>query len=300
MRNPVYLGEENYEDSKFYWSNIEHLDTVRALRRDKSGAVDVDGLSSRLITMALPRVLPILTHIFNFSLTFGVYPSAWKTSIICPVPKVSNPSELRDFRPISILCATSKILERVVAEQITGYLEEACIWDPYQSAYRKGHSTQTALIRVLDDIRRAADMRMVTVVVFFDFTKAFDYVNHSILIDKLRTLGFSCSALRWLCSHLHVRSQVVRDPITRLTSSERLIASGVPQGSVLGPLLFALYLSDFGSALSHCKYNFYADDLLIYLHSEPRCLTDAILKVDEDINGILKWVQYTGFKPRQN
>jgi len=130
---------------------------------------------------------------------------------------------------------------------------------------------------------------MVTIAVFFDFTKAFDYVNHTILIDKLRTLGFSCSALRWLCSYLHARSQVVRDPVTRLTSSERLIASGVPQGSVLGPLLFALYLSDFGSALSHCKYNFYADDLLIYLHSETRSLTDAILKVDEDINGILKW-----------
>jgi len=80
MHSPVYFEEKNYDHSKFYWGNIEHLDTVRALRRDKSGAVGVDGLSSRLITVALPCVLPILTHIFNFSLIFGIFPFTWKTS----------------------------------------------------------------------------------------------------------------------------------------------------------------------------------------------------------------------------
>lgn len=143
------------------------------------------------------------------------------------------------------------------------------------------HSTQTALVRVLDDVRQAADSRKVTISVFFDFTKAFDNVCHSILIDKLRNVGFSCTALRWICAYLDNKTQAVCDSISRDKSSKKTISAGVPQGSVLGPLLFILYLQDFKSVVNFCSYNFYADDLFIYIHTEPKHLNDAIGRINQ-------------------
>lgn len=181
----------------------------------------------------------------------------------------------------------SKALERLVAERITEHLETFDLLDPHQAAYRKGHSTQKALIKVMDHIRQAADHRRVTIAVLFDFTKAFDNVSHHILINKLSQLQFSFASLRWLCAYLHRRGQAERDAITGESSSERIVMRGVPQGSVLGPLLFTLYLSDFGGMLRHCKYNFYADDLMIYLHIEPGDLCNGILKVNKDITRVV-------------
>ncbi|XP_071572499.1 uncharacterized protein [Temnothorax nylanderi] len=229
-----HLGEEVYKDSKFYWKHIVPRDISKAFRMGRSEAVDRDGLPRSLVVRALPCILPALTHIFNFCLTYGVFPEVWKCANICPILKVKRPAELNDYRPISILCAMSKVLERIAADQIVSYLEDCDILDPFQSAYRRNFSTQTALIRVLDDVRMAADKRMITVAVFFDFTKAFDNVCHRLLIIKLRDLGFSCSALRWLCSYLTNREQAVRDPVTGRLSSDRSVRGGVPQGSVLG------------------------------------------------------------------
>ncbi|XP_024874329.1 uncharacterized protein LOC112456176 [Temnothorax curvispinosus] len=192
-----YLGEETYDDSKFYLA----------------------------------------------------YPILWKSAIIQPLPKVKSPSQLKDYRPISILCTVSKALEHIVAEQIKAYLDDHDLLDPHQAAYRKDHSTQTALIRILDDVKQAADARKVTIAIFFDFSKAFDNVNHYLLIEKLRNLGFSCSALRWMCSYLYDRSKVLR----------------------------------------YCKYNFYADDLCIYLHTELKYLAEAVQKVNQDISNIVAW-----------
>lgn len=284
-----YIGEEEYSDDKLYWKHIEPLHIVKALKDIKSNAAGEDGLSPVLLRIALPSVLPAITHIFNFCLDNGVYPTLWKKAIVSPIPKVKCPSELRDYRPISILCAISKSFERIVADQIKEYLESTDILDPYQFAYRRGHSTQAALVRVLDDVRQAADSRKVTVLVSFDFTKAFDNVCHKILIDKLRSVNFSCAALRWICAYLHNRRQAVRDPATGAKSSDATIPAGVPQGSVLGPLFFVLYLIGFISVLKYCKYNFYADDLAIYIHTEPRCLSDAINRINQDISRIVDW-----------
>ncbi|XP_071652781.1 uncharacterized protein [Temnothorax longispinosus] len=177
------LGEVAYSDQKFYWNNIEPGEIVRALQRSNSEATGRDELPRSLIVRALPCILPALTHIFNYCLSYGVYPSVWRSAVICPIPKVNHPCELHDYKPISILCAVSKALERIVADQITNFLEENDILDPFQSAYRKDFSTQTALIRILDDIRLAVDRRKVTIAVLFDFSKAFD--NPGLLADAI-------------------------------------------------------------------------------------------------------------------
>ncbi|XP_077270955.1 uncharacterized protein LOC143902128 [Temnothorax americanus] len=159
------LGEVAYSDQKFYWNNIEPGEIVGALQRSNSEVSGRDELPRSLIVRALPCILPALTHIFNYCLFYGVYPSV----------------------PISILCAVSKALERIVADQITNFLEENDILDPFQSAYRKDFSTQTALIRILDDIRLAADRRKVTIAVLFDFSKAFD--NPGLLADAIARIN---------------------------------------------------------------------------------------------------------------
>ncbi|XP_020297159.1 uncharacterized protein LOC109861772 [Pseudomyrmex gracilis] len=189
----VYLGEPSYEEFQFYWSNIESSNVRNAFSRITSKAVGDDGISLDLIGLVLQRTLLIITHIFDYSLTSGVFSAAWKSAIVCPIPKTRWPSELKHFRPISIINILSKMLEHVVAEQMMEYLESRKLLDSFQNAYRKNHSTQTALIRVLDDVRQAADMRKVTISVFFDFTKAFDNVIYNRLIEKLRLINFSSS-----------------------------------------------------------------------------------------------------------
>jgi len=207
----IYLDVEIYDDSKFYWNHIEPSQ-VKAITSNKSEAEGIDCITSKLIIMALPCLLTVVIHIFNFSLSYGTYPEIWKSAIICPLPKVKNLSHLSDYRPISILCSISKAFERIVANQIKEYLEVNDLFDPCQAAYRRGFSTQTALIKVMDDVRRAID-KMITVSIFFDFTKAFDNVSHHLLIEKLCHLGFSSSVLRWLCAYLVNRQQTVRDPV---------------------------------------------------------------------------------------
>lgn len=183
----------------------------------------------------------------------------------------------------------AKTLERIVSEQIKQYLDVNELLDPHQSTYRSGHSTQTCLIRTLNEIRGAADDRKITVSVFFDFSKAFDCVRHDILLEKLKHKGFSRNVLLWLKSYLTGRKMAVKDPINNIHSEFIDINVGVPQGSVLGPLLFALYIDDFGKVPKYCKYNFYAGDLQMYLHCNMKELNESIALMNKDIVDLKLW-----------
>ena len=280
---------DNFDDARFFFKHITPDIISKALNKIKSGAIGVDGISSRIIKVSLPCVGHIIEHIFNFSLTHGVVPRVWKSAAIVPLPKVRHPTMVQHYRPISILPVLSKVLERIVADQLIEFLTERKLFDPCQFAYKRNTSTQTCIIRMLDEIRHAVDQRMVTISIFFDFSKAFDRVQHEHLLVKLKNKGFSCSALRWMASYLSGRTQAVYDRFENITSSQVQIRSGVPQGSVLSPLLFTLYVSDIGSILQHCKYNFYADDLQIYLHCKPSDIDNGVSAVNEDIKSIVQW-----------
>jgi len=282
-------GGDEFDDSEFYWTYITPASIRRVISGIKTNATGNDGISLKILCLILPYILPVLENIFNYSLSHGVFPEVWKRAIVCPMPKVRAPTALQHYRPISILPVMSKILERIVCNQIKSYLEENNLFDPCQFAYREGHSTQTGIIRVLDEIRLAADKRKITVSVLFDLSKAFDRVDHSILLNKLKSKKFSNLALRWINSYLNNRLQATRDPVDRSMSSFVSVDVGVPQGSVLGPLLFVLYISDFQEVLSYCSYSFYADDLMVYLHCEPRALRDGIAYVNSDVCRIVTW-----------
>lgn len=184
----VQLEAADFDDGRFYFAHIDHADLRRVLRLTSVTSKGVDGISLAMIRRTLPCLEPVYIHLFNFSLLHGVFPDLWRSAIVHPVPKVPAPVGPSDYRPVSLLCSLSKVLEKVMAKQIGDFLEERGLFDPCQSAYRRGHSTQTALLRVTNDVRTAADGRMVTFLVLFDFSRAFDSVRHAPF--KIAEVGF--------------------------------------------------------------------------------------------------------------
>ena len=188
----------------------------------------------------------------------------------CVVPRLKkkslDPDELSSYRPISNLPFLSKTLERVVAAELNTYLTDSNLFSSLQSAYRRHHSVETALLRVGNDFLVALDNGNEVLLVLLDYTAAFDTVNHSILLHRLEhRFGISGTVLCWLKSYLNDRSQYVK--VDGFDSSSISLNYGVPQGSVLGPLLFTLYVSPIEDIIKHHSLDamFYADDTQIYI-----------------------------------
>ena len=173
---------------------------------------------------------------------------------------------LTKYRPISNLPFIAKIVEKVVFNQLSNFLNSSGLFDKFQSGFRPHHSTETALIRVLNDIRLNTDLCKVSVLVLLDLSAAFDTVDHSILLNRLETwAGLIGTVLEWFRSYLEEQSYFVT--IGSYESNRMAMTCGVPQGSVLGPLLFSLYMLPLGQVLqnSNVDYHSYADDTQIYI-----------------------------------
>jgi len=276
-------------DNKFYFKYVTPAEITNALFDVKSSAIGVDNLSVQFIKLCLPVILPILEYLFNYCLQNSCFPEVWKKANIKPIPKIKNPSICKDYRPVSILCVLAKVIEKLVYLQTVEFIEVHNILPKYQSGFRKGYSTTTALIKVIDDIRKSADKRLVNLLLLLDMSKAFDCVHHTLLIKKLRHINFSSSVVNWFQSYLHNRCirVFVNDNVK---SDWSALETGVPQGSVLGPLLFALYLFDMPEVLNYCKYHQYADDLQLYLEFDPTRYDDACTKVREDVLSIIEYM----------
>jgi hypothetical protein len=214
-----------------------------------------------LVLQSLDSLQGKLLNIINSAIVEGVYPTCWKKSKIVPTPKVKNPEFPHDLRPINILPLFEKIFEIVLHIQMTEYVDKNSILCNVQSGFRKSHSCETSVQSVLSKWRHDADSGNVTIAAFLDFKRAFETIDRKRLIVKLRKYGFGEESLNLIDNFLHERKQYVH--VNNLNSSDLDINIGVPQDSVLGPLLFILYINDLPVQLQCVLINIFADDSLI-------------------------------------
>ena len=262
---PTYSSFYGDEFSGFREYSMEEIRGVPI--RSPAKTCSLDPIPTDVLLESIDILLPFICLMCNSSLSEACLPESQKAAIITPVLKKSNldQDDAKNSRPISNLTFISKVIERIVAEQIKKHLVDSNLMPPLQSAYRAGHSTETALIKVISDIIDAADGQQVTFLGLLDMSAAFDTVDHDILLHRLETsYGVRGQALRWLTSFLTGRTQAVS--YAGRTFPHCRLACGVPQGSVLGPLLFVLYPSAVTEiAMGRgIRIHVYADDTQIY------------------------------------
>ena len=258
---------------------------ICSLKNKKS--MGPDNLNSSLIKLALPYIVEPLTFTYNKCIENNTFPASLKAAKVIPLPKSKDVSELNNFRPISLLSVLSKPLEKHVHKHLIEYLEENNLLYHLQSGFRHRHSCQTALTRMCDTWLSAINHNNIVGAVYLDFTKAFDFVDHDILLSKLGIYLKSHPSLLFFESFLKNRTQCV---FTNGTfSSEQLIRYGVPQGSILGPLLFCIFINDLPLCLSdpNVSCDLFADDTS--LHCSASTITDVQNSLQKSLNNVAEW-----------
>ena len=269
---------------ELFETNIQEVQKlVHDININKSSAIE--GIATRVLKKAFQFSLDKITKIFNLSFSQGKVPTMWKKSQVTPIPKSGNLRSVNNYRPISLLPLPCKLIERIVHNRVYGFLEKEKILTKKQGGFRPGHSTVDTLCKFTDELLRNNNVAIDTVAVFIDLRKAFDTVDHRILLDKLERYGIRLANLRWFFSYLSNRTQVVN--ANGVTSSMLPVVCGVPQGSILGPLLFLLYVNDMTCSVKDCSVRLYADDTVIYKATPSR--GDTIKAIQTDLENYQTW-----------
>ena len=261
-----------------------------------------DALPTWLLKKCADIVVPAITKIVNLSFRSGSFPTALKTAVVTPIIKKPSldSNQLKNYRPVSNIKTFSKIIEKSVVKQLDAHLTTNDLHDPYQSAYRPRHGTETTLLKVKSDMLAAMDDQKATCLVLLDLSSAFDTIDHSIMIQRLSEIfNVSGAALDWTSSYLQGRTSRVL--ISGQASDKHTMHFGVPQGSVMGPGLFTKYTYPVGQIIQQngLHYQIYADDTQIYTCFNPRVPGDtvvALFKVQRCIEQIKKWMDINKLK----
>lgn len=270
--------------------NVEYVKTILNSFKDKVNKDDL--ITTRVLKDAFDIIGYFLVSIINCSFNECIVPVRWKCSKVVPVPKVKNTKNANEFRPINVLSIHEKIIEKVAYKQLAEYIKSKNILIDMQSGFRDQHSCETALNFVLASWKENMQKRQQTVAVFLDFKRAFETLDRSKLVAKLEKMGLSDKALQWIHDYLSDRYQYTH--FNGVNSTAKLNTLGVPQGSVLGPLLFLLYINDIGTCLKQVKLHLFADDTLLTI-STP-LLDDSISIMNQELVMLSKWLKHNKLK----
>ena len=289
---PVAQTPRTKEKFSFKPENAEKIEKLIDKLKENT-AIGNDDIGAKLIKDIKKELSPTLTKIINLGYITNTFPDIMKSAIIKPIYKEDDTNNFKNYRPIAILPTLSKLFERAATNQLTEFLEENKILSPLQHAYRKNHSTITCLAEALNYIYTQLDKKKHTAIALLDLSKAFDSINHELLLRKLITLGLQNTSIEWINSYLTNRTQCTK--LRQYTSSYENTTTGVPQGSILGPLLFICYTNDFPDTINEiCKTLCYADDTQLLISADTE--EDLKAKTKKAIEAAQSWFKENSLK----
>ncbi len=287
----VHLRQRRKPTVSFYLKTVSENSVTAAVRSLKSKcSVGLDGLSTKILKGAIGVLAVPLTLIVNTSIISCQYPSSWKRAKVIPIHKKGNSHLASNYRPVSLLSAASKILESIVLWQVSEFCRKENIIPDFQFGFRGGRSTTGALACMYQSWLDQCEEGHYIGSLFFDLSAAFDCLDSRILISKLEAYGFSAQAQDWMNSYFLTRAQTVC--IGESKSKEKAITMGVPQGSILGPMLFIIYVSDISLWTQHSTIYGYADDTTASVTASS--MEDLRERLEIDANNILTFMASNG------
>lgn len=285
MNTSNFQSENSFSDSHLLLDSYISVDKVKNILKDfspckSSGCLKI---SSKLYLDGFEVLHEQLSFLINLSLRTHEFPTAWKKSIVTTIPKKGDRCVLSNVRPISLIRIGGKLMEKIVNELLMSYPTCNNMISPNQFGFVRGKSTIDCIAVFLHEVLHNINQNLMTGCLFLDYSKAFDCVNHSLLISKLKKYGIS--DYTWFEDYLANRQQCIR--IKDHVSSFKTINTGVPQGSVLGPTLFYIYINDITKLPLKSKLLLYADDILIYFSG--RSFLEIYSALQCDLSTIAEW-----------
>lgn len=279
---------------------IDEFEIIKIIKTlNNTNSAGYDEINTKIIKNCADIIASPLTYILNKSFEQGTFPSRLKISIVKPIYKKGDPTEMGNYRPITLIPVISKIFEKAMSDRMESFLTKNNILAENQFGFRRGRSTTQACFSLVKEITESLDKKQMVMGLFLDMTKAFDYVSHSRLLYKLQKYGIRGKAYQWIQSYLSKRYQlteicnIIKNTKITFKSSTKINGSGVPQGSILGPLLFLLYINDIPKVLKQESILF-ADDITLIIKSKNK--NELEISANEELKTIIEWLEYNNLK----
>ena len=280
--------------NSFFFQPILYTDVKNSISRLKNKSCDLNTIPNRVFKYLKELISPILAEIFNKSISNGIFPDCLKIAKVIPVFKTGQKESLNNYRPISILPTMSKIFERIIHTQLSNYFESLKLFSSCQYGFRRLRSTTQAILDNLNYIQEKVDSNIPIISLFLDFKKAFDSVSHNILLSKLSLYGIRGIAHKWFETYLENRKQFTI--VNGEKSDLSCLKFGVPQGSILSPLLFLIFINDFPNASPFFKFILFADDSTLTCNSDNFPSQNPIGFINNELEKVQLWLNSNKIK----